>query len=130
MGSRATTAARDSGHGADLMADKIKIALALALVVTGIAGFYYLGESAMILRVASVLAGVAVGAVVFLTSQVGRQFHEFSQESIAETKKVVWPTRKETLQTTGIVFAFVVVMALFLWMVDASLLWVVKKLLG
>ena len=49
---------------------------------------------------------------------------------MAETKKVVWPTRKETLQTTGIVFVFVVVMALFLWAVDASLLWIVKMLMG
>ena len=52
---------------------------------------------------------------MFWTSQPGKEFYEFAQESIAETKKVVWPTRKETLQTTGIVFAFVVVMALFLW---------------
>jgi len=54
----------------------------------------------------------------------------FAQESVGETKKVVWPTRKETLQTTGVVFAFMVVMALFLWMVDAGLLWAVKRLLG
>jgi preprotein translocase subunit SecE len=60
----------------------------------------------------------------------GKQFHVFAQESVSETRKVVWPTRKETLQTTGIVFAFMVVMALFLWLVDASLLWIVKKLLG
>ena len=130
MGANETVASRDAAHGADLMVDKIKIAVALALAVAGITGFYYFSDKAMILRVASVLAGMVGGAVVFLTSQPGKEFYEFSQESIAETKKVVWPTRKETLQTTGIVFAFVVVMALFLWMVDASLLWVVKKLLG
>lgn len=130
MGLKEATASRNSAHGTDSMADKIKIAAAFVLLVAGIAGFYYLGDSAMIIRVAAVLAGLAGGAVVFLTSEPGKQFYEYSQESIAETKKVVWPTRKETLQTTGIVFAFVVVMALFLWMVDASLLWVVKKLLG
>jgi preprotein translocase subunit SecE len=112
------------------MADNIKIAVAVLLVAAGVAGFYYLDQSPMILRVASVLAGFAAGAVAFWMSAQGKQFHAFSQESIAETKKVVWPTRKETLQTTGVVFAFMVVMALFLWMVDASLLWVVKKLLG
>jgi preprotein translocase subunit SecE len=63
-------------------------------------------------------------------SAPGKQFHVYAQESVAETRKVVWPTRKETLQTTGIVFVFMVVMALFLWLVDASLLWIVKKLLG
>ena len=112
------------------MADNIKIAVAALLVAAGVAGFYYLDQSPMILRVASVLAGFAAGAAAFWMSAPGKQFHAFSQESIAETKKVVWPTRKETLQTTGVVFAFMVVMALFLWMVDASLLWVVKKLLG
>ena len=113
-----------------MMADRIKIAAAVLLVVAGIVGFYYLSERAMIIRVAAVLLGFAAAAGVFSMSQPGREFYEYSQESIAETKKVVWPTRKETLQTTGIVFAFVVVMALFLWIVDASLLWVVKKLLG
>jgi preprotein translocase subunit SecE len=112
------------------MIDNIKIAIAAVLAAAGIAGFYYVSDSAMIVRVASVLAGMTAGAVVFLMSQPGRDFYQYAQESIAETKKVVWPTRKETLQTTAIVFAFVVVMAIFLWMVDASLLWVVKKLLG
>jgi preprotein translocase subunit SecE len=100
------------------------------LVAAGIAGFYYLGQSPMILRVLAVMAGLAVAAGVLWTSEPGKQFYAFAQESVTETKKVVWPTRKETLQTTGIVFAFMVVMALFLWIVDASLLWVVKKLLG
>jgi preprotein translocase subunit SecE len=112
------------------MADKIKIAAAVLLVVAGLAGFYYLSESAAIIRVASVLAGLGAAAAVFWTTEAGKLFYIYAQESIAETKKVVWPTRKETLQTTGVVFAFVVVMALFLWVVDASLLWVVKKLIG
>ena len=84
----------------------------------------------VILVALAVLGGLVAGAVVFWMTGPGKQFHEFARESVAETKKVVWPTRKETLQTTGIVFAFVMVMALFLWMVDASLLWVVKKLLS
>jgi preprotein translocase subunit SecE len=130
MSTKEAAAARDAGHGAQLMADRIKIAVAVLLAVAGIAGFYFLAERAMIIRVAAVLLGFAAAAGVFATSQPGKEFHEFSQESIAETKKVVWPTRKETLQTTGVVFAFVVIMALFLWIVDASLLWVVKKLLG
>jgi len=112
------------------VADKVKIAAAILLAAAGVAGFYYLSQSPMILRVISVLAGFVAGGVVFWTSGPGKEFHGYAQESVAETKKVVWPTRKETLQTTGVVFAFVVVMALFLWAVDSSLLWVVKKLLG
>jgi preprotein translocase subunit SecE len=117
-------------HSEGKMADKIRITAALLLVAAGVAGFYFLDQSPMILRVASVLAGLAAGAGVFWTSAPGKQFHVFAQESVGETKKVVWPTRKETLQTTGVVFAFMVVMALFLWVVDAGLLWAVKRLLG
>ena len=112
------------------MADKVKITAAILLAAAGVAGCYYLAQSPMILRVISVLAGFVAGGLVFWMSEPGKQFHGYAQESVAETKKVVWPTRKETLQTTGVVFAFVVVMALFLWAVDSSLLWVVKKLLG
>ena len=112
------------------MADKIKIALAALLGVAGIGAFYYLSESPMVIRLVSILVGLLAGAVVFWTTEPGKRFYVYSQESAVETKKVVWPTRKETLQTTGIVFVFVVVMALFLWLVDASLLWVVKKLMG
>ena len=112
------------------MADKIKIFAAIALVIAGVAGFYYLDAYPMVFRVLSELGGLAIGAAVFVTSGPGKEFREYAGESVAETKKVVWPTRKETLQTTGIVFAFVVTMALFLWIVDAGLLWFVQKLMS
>jgi preprotein translocase subunit SecE len=67
---------------------------------------------------------------VFWTTAPGKQFYVYAQESVAETKKVVWPTRKETLQTTAYVFVFVLIMALFLWAVDSTLLWIVSKFLG
>ena len=112
------------------MADKIKIVLAVLLVAAGIAGFYYFGDSPAIVRLGSVLAGLIAAAFVFWTTVPGKQFYVYAQESAAETRKVVWPTRKETIQTTAIVFLFVVVMSLFLWAVDASLLFIVKKLIG
>ena len=90
------------------MADKIKIALAALLVMAGLAGFYYFADCPAIVRVGSVLAGLAAAAFVFWTTAPGKQFYVYAQESVAETKKVVWPTRKETLQTTAIVFVFVV----------------------
>ena len=103
------------------MADKIKVAIAVLLLIAGIAGFYFLSESPMVLRVASVLAGIAAGSVVGWTTEPGKQFFVFAQEAVVETKKVVWPTRKESLQTTGAVFAFVVAMAVLLWLTDKSL---------
>ncbi len=112
------------------MADKIKLALAVLLVVAGIAGFYYLRDSALILRIAAVFAGILLAAVVAWTSTQGKQFFAFAQEAVVETKKGVWPSRKETVQTTGMVLAFVLVMAVFLWIVDALLGWGVKFLMG
>ena len=112
------------------MGDKIRLGAAIALLCAGIVGYYLLSESPLIIRVAAVLAGAGLGALVAWTSAPGKQFYAFAQESAEETRKVVWPTRKESLQTTGIVFLFVVVMGIFLWLVDASLLWVVKLLMG
>ena len=112
------------------MADKIKLGLAVLLVVAGVAGFYLLKDSAAILRVASVLAGLVAAALVAWMTAPGREFFVYAQESVAETKKVVWPSRKETVQTTGMVLAFVLVMAIFLWIVDALLVWGVKLLMG
>ena len=111
------------------MADKIKVAIAVLLLIAGIAGFYFLSESPMVLRVASVLAGIAAGSVVGWTTEPGKQFFVFAQEAVVETKKVVWPTRKESLQTTGAVFAFVVAMAVFLWLTDKSLEYLMYDLL-
>ncbi len=112
------------------MADRIKLALALLLVIAGIVGFYYLGDKALILRVASVLAGLVAAVLVAWRTEPGRQFYVYAQEAVAETRKVVWPSRKETVQTTGMVLAFVLVMAIFLWIVDAVLVWGVKLLMG
>ena len=112
------------------MVDKIKLGLAFLLLIGGIAGFYYLRDGAMVIRVISVLAGLALAAVVISFTTAGKQFYAFSRESSEETRKVVWPSRKETLQTTGVGFAFVLVMAIFLWMVDAGLLLAVKYLMG
>jgi preprotein translocase subunit SecE len=110
------------------MADKLKFALALLLVAAGIAGFYLLGEQALVLRVLAVLAGLAAGSAVAWFTEPGQRFVELAREAVVEAKKVVWPTKKETLQTTGIVFAFVVVMAITLWITDKTLEWVLYDL--
>jgi preprotein translocase subunit SecE len=108
--------------------DNVKFGLALLLVAAGVWGFYALGEQAMIIRVLSVLAGLAAGVAVAWFTAPGQRFLEFGRESINEAKKVVWPSRKETIQTTGVVFAFVVVMAIMLWLTDKTLEWVLYDL--
>lgn len=113
------------------MADKLKLLLAGLLVVTGIAGYYLLGDgTAMVLRVLSVLLGVVLALVVARFTAPGQQFYALGQESVVEARKVVWPTRRETLQMTGVVVLFAVVMALFLWLVDSVLGWIVRYLMG
>jgi len=109
--------------------DKVKLTLAIALVGAGIWAYYWLSESALVLRLLAVAAGIAAGAAVAWLSEPGRQFMIFALESWAEVKKVVWPTRKETIQTTAAVFAFVIAMAVFLWITDKILEWGVYDLL-
>ncbi len=111
------------------MADKIKLVLGVALVAAGIAGYYWLAESALVLRLLAVVAGIAAGAAVAATSAQGREFIAFAREAVVEVKKVVWPTRKETMQTTAAVFAFIVVMAVFLWVSDKTLEWVLYEVI-
>jgi preprotein translocase subunit SecE len=81
-----------------------------------------------VLRILAVIGGLAAGAAVAWWSQPGREFAVFAAESVGEVKKVVWPTRKETIQTTAAVFAFVVVMAVFLWISDKTLEWLLYDL--
>ena len=109
-------------------AEKAKLALAAALVVGAVVAFYMLGQKDLWLRVAALVVLLAAAVATFFTSEQGRQLIAYGQDSIREVKKVVWPTRKEALQMTGYVFAFVVVMALFLWLTDKTLEWVLYDL--
>jgi preprotein translocase subunit SecE len=111
------------------MFDTLKFILALVLVAAGVLGFYVLSSQPTVLRVLVVLAGVAAGASIAAFTVPGRRFFALGRESIAESKKVVWPSKKETLQTTGIVFVFVLTMALFLWLADKSIEWVLYDLI-
>lgn len=110
--------------------NKLKLGLAFILMAAGIAGFILLRDSAMVIQVLSILLGLLSAITVAWFTTQGRQFYAYCKESAEETKKVVWPTRKETVQTSGVVFAFVIAMALFLWLVDAGLLAAVKAIMG
>ena len=112
------------------MAEKIKLFIAAMLAVAGVVGFYLLADSPAVVRVLSVLAGLGLAALVARYTEMGAAFYGFSRDSMDEARKVVWPTRKETLQMTGVVILFVLVMAVFLWLVDGALLWLVKLLMG
>jgi len=110
-------------------ADKAKLGLAVALVLASLAAFYLLSKQGQVAQWGALIAGLIAAVVVFLTSEVGKQFVAFGRDSWREVKKVVWPTRKEAIQMTAYVFAFVVVMALFLWMTDKALEWMFYDLI-
>ncbi len=109
-------------------ADKAKLAGSVLLLVGGVVAFYYLGKQDLWVRVVSMLALMAAALALFLVSESGRQLTAFARDAVRETRKVVWPTRKEAGQMTLYVFAFVFVMALFLWLTDKSLEWVLYDL--
>lgn len=110
-------------------ADKAKLAAVAALVVAAIAGFYLLSKQGPVAQWGVLIVGLAAAAGVFLVSEPGKQFVGFAHDAWREVKKVVWPTRKETMQMTAYVFVFVVVMALFLWFTDKTLEWVLYDLI-
>ena len=110
-------------------ADKAKLGLAIVLVLCSLVGFYLLTKQGQVAQWGALVAGLIAAAVVFLSSEIGRQFLAFGRDSWREVKKVVWPARKEAMQMTAYVFAFVVVMALFLWFTDKTLEWVFYDLL-
>jgi preprotein translocase subunit SecE len=112
------------------MINKIKLVLALLLVAAGVAGYYLLANQALVLRILVVLAGVGAAVIVVWTTPVGKQGFAFARESAAEARKVVWPTRKETIQTTVIVIILVLIVSLFLALVDYGFLRMVKMLMG
>jgi preprotein translocase subunit SecE len=112
------------------MVEKLKMALAALVAAAGIYGFYALADKALIVRLGVLLVAFGAGVAIMWLTQPGKDFVVFGRESWEEAKRVVWPTPKETLQTTGVVFVFVFVMALFLWGVDAGLLWLTHRLLG
>jgi preprotein translocase subunit SecE len=110
-------------------ADKAKLGLAVALVVASLVGFYLLARQGPLVQWGALVAGFVAAAIVFVTAETGKQFVAFGRDSVREVKKVVWPTRKEAMQMTAYVFAFVFVMALFLWLTDKTLEWVFYDLL-
>src|SRR5678815_4290185 len=110
-------------------ADKAKLVAAAALLIGAVVAFYALGQKDLWMRIAALVVLMAAAAATFFTSEHGKQLIAYGQDSVREVKKVAWPTRKEALQMTGYVFAFVVVMALSLWLTDKTLEWVLYDLI-
>ena len=106
-------------------ADRLKLVLAVLVIIAGIVAFSMLESKVpMVGRVAIFIGSLVLAAVIAWLSEPGRRTIAFAHESYNEVRRVIWPTRKETMQMTGIVFAFVAVMGLFLWILDKLIAWV------
>ena len=121
----ATSQVETIGDGAD----KVKVGVALLLVLAGFVAYFVLSSQAGYIRWGVLTAGVIAGVVLFLFSGVGKGLWLFAHYSERELRKVVWPTKKETLQTALFVFVFVVLLSIFLWLVDKGLEWVLYSLI-
>jgi len=109
--------------------DIVLVALAVLAAAAGVLGFTFLTDQPMLARVGVLIGGLAVALAVAWFSQSGKRFIAYGRESYEETRRVVWPSRKETMTTTGIVFGFVVIMAVLLFVVDKGLEWFLYDLL-
>ena len=109
--------------------DRLKLGLAVLVIIAGIVAFSVLDDKPAVVRVGVFIGSVIVAAVIAWFSEPGRRSIGYIRDSYNEVKRVVWPTRKEATQMTGIVFVFVAVMGLFLWLVDKTLGWVIYCLL-
>ncbi len=110
--------------------DKLKLFLAVAVVVGGVVGFYFLEDQPTVVRALIVLASLALAAFIGYQATQGKTFWRFVQSSRVEMRKVVWPTRQETLTTTGAVMLFAAILAVFFWLLDMFLLWVTRLATG
>lgn len=110
-------------------ADKAKLVAAGALVFVALVAFYFLSSRGSLAQWSALIVCLVAAVAVFTTSESGRQLIAFGRDAWREVKKVVWPTRKEATQVTLYVFAFVVIMALFLWLTDKTLEWVFYDLI-
>lgn len=110
-------------------ADKAKLAAAAALLIGSLVAYYLLSKQGPLFQWLGLLAGLAVAVLVFLTSESGKALVAFFQDAVREMRKVVWPARREAIQMTAYVFGFVLLMAIFLWLSDKTLEWVIYDLL-
>jgi preprotein translocase subunit SecE len=110
--------------------DTAKLILAIGIVVAGLVAYYYFGESSQLLRSLGVIVALGVAAFVALQSLQGQWFWKFLQAARVELRKVVWPTREETIQTTIAVLVFALIMGVFFWLLDLFLYFVTSKITG
>ena len=110
--------------------DTMKLVLAIAVLIFGIVGFYYFEAESQLYRVLGVVFATLVAVGISSTTRIGQVLIGFARESRMEVRKVVWPTRQETVQTTFMVIVAVIIIGIFLWLVDMVLAEAIQMLTG
>lgn len=110
--------------------DTFKLLSAGLIVLVALSGFYYFSSYLLVVRVIGLLIALGLAVSIVMTTEVGNGLLGFIQESRTELRKVVWPTRSETLQTSLAVIVMVIITGLFLWLLDMFLFWIVRMLTG
>ena len=110
--------------------DTAKLVLAAAILLAGLAAYYLYPNASVLLRAAGVLVATLAAGFVAFQSMQGQELWKFIQASRLELRKVVWPTREETIQTTIAVFVFALIMGVFFWLLDLLLLYITSYLTG
>jgi preprotein translocase subunit SecE len=110
--------------------DTVKLALAVLILLAGLVSYYYFASSAVLLRAFGVIVAMAAGLGVVFTSFQGQLLWKFIQGARVELRKVVWPTREETIQTTLVVLVFALIGGVFFWLLDLVLLFVTSRITG
>jgi len=112
------------------VADIVKLVLCPVLITIGVVAFYHFSDLLLLYRILGLVAIIAVSVAVCFTTAKGQAVWQFMQESKQEMKRVVWPTRDETVRTTLLVVAMVFVVGLILWLLDMFLFWAVQLLMS
>ncbi len=118
------TQAKEASSGLDVL----KYVLSLVLISAGVIAFYYFSDYSQLYKVLGMVAVVIAALAIMMTTEVGRHSWVFAHEARMEVRKVVWPSRSETMQTTLMVFAMVIIVGLILWLLDMFLFWAITSL--
>ena len=120
----------DTAEQTNSSIDNVKLGLAAVILAAGFYGFYYFAEQPLLYRVLGILLFVIIAGGIALTTAKGKSLTSFMQSARTEVRKMVWPTRTETLQTTAVVLVVTIAIGIFLWLLDMLLGWIMKMIIG
>ncbi len=108
--------------------DKIKLAFAVLIIISSLVGYYYWSETSQLLRTVAILASLGIGGFIAIQTAPGKEAWSFAAGARNEVRKVIWPTRRETMQGTLVVIVMVILIGLYIWILDKLSLWAIYDL--